>query len=60
MVSALALLPILILLLIAVGSGAVGLVFIALFNIGLTFGTYMASSSTTDWQVVIPAEDSND
>ena len=46
--------PLLLFLLIMVGTGAVGLVFIVLFNIGLVFGTYAFTTSDFD----IPAQDS--
>lgn len=47
MMTALGLLPLLMLLLIVVGSGFIGLVFIALMNIGITFGSYYMMTDVT-------------
>ena len=54
MLSAFALLPLVILLIIVLGSGFVGLVFIAFMNIGMTAGAYYFTTSDFD----IPAQDS--
>lgn len=58
MMTALGLLPLLLLLLIVVGSGFIGLVFIALMNIGITFGSYYYMM--TDVTYPPAAEQSND
>lgn len=50
----LAFVPLLLLFLIILGGGAIGLVFIVLFNIGLVFGTYVFTTGDFD----IPAQDS--